>query len=971
MEKVFRRMGVSLGLTLVLFVFTACAAFIDEAGNFNPFHSFDSKDAGKLRNQFLTASVFFAGNGSVSRVIGPSGGKIENQAYSLSIPSGALTEETTITMTVKPMEMNDVPGMTPVGSKLVLEPEGISFSKPVTLVTKYDPKSIHSQVQNELTQIYYFNPSKSEWEQQKTSVDSIAGNLTTELNHFSVYAPLHVNIEMIVSRVITDSSSIRNAAIQFRNYLNDINQTANRNRFYSLYARTLLPFFNIVKSEYAPFTDPLRNAFPIDDFDQDGAINIADTYPYDPTNSNDQIAPQIMSGTPNTNVLPLNPGNLFSVTFDEPVNELSVIYAGFVSRDQNVYAPLKFVSITLDRKTVTYKNEFTLDSDANYGFYVNGITDEIGNLQSGYLLVTAIHTVDIIPPKVISMTPDGMELDPNLITDIIVTFSEPMNAAGLNQVKLMGFGEPEIDFLGLDNTNKIASFKLRNGYSFKGSSAYALKVPDSITDISGNQIAVGGPIHFFSTKDSDAPIPLHAMPSSNFVHPSLNAISIQFNEKVAESSFTGKIKVVNEQNGTEILAQLSSFDISLNTGYFTIPANSLSEKSTYQITVMPGISDMGGNLSTLSRTFQFKTTDITPPKVLSVSPNNDLNLIYFSGLLIKVQFDEMMSKDSLESNPIVLHNITRSEYNSVSVLNYDPVTNIAIYEVSPEILGSYEEYEYTVPNALRDFSGHLLSQTRSGYFTTTADQLVTVPPYLSRINLVSCGNKVRLRTEFSRKMNFAAMTTYHSAEVEFSYFYPNYSRKPTGFNDFHTNNSNCDSNDKLISVPNQDFMACLSASKLTPLGLFCWLLPTTHHYTVPQPGICRAYFPDSYVTGNPKFDLRSVNLQADGKSAVFSTNTSASFKVIPENTQCQFPNPSMSTRHISGVLGYWTQPQSLPCDEKNVPGSLQARLRTHDYSESLFDLNDREFRFIRNGSYTQYFDARPFSFDPKSNECTN
>jgi hypothetical protein len=346
-------------LAVFLSTFTSCAALLDENGKLSFLEAKKTQDALALRNQFLSASVFFQGNGTVTQVIGSSGGRVSNAGVTLDVPAGALSENTTISVGLEQISETDVPGLTPVAAKIILRPEGITFAKPVTLTVNYDSKKVASKLQNELTQIYYFNPSTNEWELQTTTVDIAKGMLVTELAHFSTYGALHVNIEKIVSRIITDSSAICTAATQFRTYLQRLRRRNDRNTFYSLYNQTLLPFLNIIKAEYAPLTDPLLTSFPTDDFDQDGARNSSDTYPYDPSNGNDTAAPTIVSGTPNSNVLPIVPGNDFVVSFNEPVNELTAIYSGFVSRDQNLYAPLKYKSISTDRKTVTYTNEFT------------------------------------------------------------------------------------------------------------------------------------------------------------------------------------------------------------------------------------------------------------------------------------------------------------------------------------------------------------------------------------------------------------------------------------------------------------------------------------------------------------------------------------------------------------------------------------------------------------------------------------
>lgn len=979
MESVRKLWGARYALIILLSQIVSCAAFMDENGKFSLSEGKGAADAVAARNRFLSASVFFASGGTVSQVVGSTGGRISNGGVTLDIPAGALSADTNISISIEQISETDTPGMTPVASKVILKPEGITFSVPVSLTMTYNPKAVASKLQNELTQIYYFNPATSEWELQSTTVDVIQGKLVAELSHFSTYGALHINIEKIVSRIITDSSSIRTATTQFRTYLRRFRRTSDRNNFYSLYNQTLLPFLNIIKAEYAPARDPLLSTFGGDDFDQDGARNSSDTYPYDPTNGNDTAAPAIVSGAPNSNVFPIVPGSLFVVTFNEPVNELSAIYSGFVSKDQNLYAPLKYKSISADRKTITYSNEFTLDSDENYAFYVNGVTDEIGNFQSGYRLVVAFHTIDVISPKVVKMEPEGMGLDPAGITQIVVHFSEPMAQAGLELTKLVGFGDPTLQFVSLSADNKIATFNILNTTPIRGSAAYGLQMDTSAKDLSGNPVEVGGQLFFFGTKDGDAPFAWTASPHGNLNPVSTSQFTINFNEPIDQSSLDGRIKLIETVSGTEVTLNSLAYDSTQNQVTANITSGVLKEKTHYTIKALGGIKDSSGNASTSAYTFTFMTTDNTNPSIVSITPENDLNLIYFSGLTIKVKFNEEMDRASLVANPINLRNITKDEYSALSLTNYDPVTSVAIYEIGPEHLGSYEEYSYSVPTDVTDLYGHKILTTRSGYFTTTMDTLTTYPPYVARASLVSCNSKFRLRTEFSRKMNFGALASTHVVDAEFKYHlerYP-YVALP-GITARNSQNGNCSPNAQIFAEPNPEFLGCLYAAVHYTMGIgvyLCWLLPTTIYVPREVPGQCYGYTADyrNFIQRSIPQTLEIVGNTPDEKTAVFSTAPNQTFNASLQNEVCE----SMQGRSYNWSSGggfYWQAPARYGCDERNNT-SLHVYLKSKPSSPSITDLNGKNYRFgyeFSNAVYPRgFWGLNYYSLDPKSNECSN
>ncbi|TGL57928.1 Ig-like protein [Leptospira ognonensis] len=965
MQTIRKWVGAAYALIIFSSSFMSCAAFLDEKGKFSLFSESKIQDPIALRNQFLSASVFFRGNGTVTENVGTSGGRVSNGSVAVDVPSGALSSDTQISVSVEEMSESDVPGLTPVAAKIVLSPDGLTFAKPVTLTVKYDAAKVASKVQNELTQIYYYNPATNDWEQQTTTVDIAKGTLTTELNHFSTYGALHINIEKIVSRIITDSSSIRTAATQFRTYLQRFRRTNDRNNFYSLYNQTLLPFLNIVKAEYAPAKDPLLLTFTNDDFDQDGARNSSDTYPYDPSNGNDTIAPTVVSGTPVTNVLPLAPGNNFVVTFNEPVNELTVLYAGFVSKDQNLYAPLKFKSISSDRKTVTYTNEFTLDSDSNYAFYINGVTDEIGNYLAGYRIVTSFHTADVTSPQVVKMEPEGMGLDPAGITQIVVHFNEPMKEAGLELTKLIGFGDPELEYVSLSADKKIATYNIKATTPLRGSAAYGLKVDESLKDLSSNPIAVGGRIYFFGTADNEPPTITNYEPQGNTVAQTTRDLYLTVSEDIDSSNLSSLISVEDETGANVIPITNVSYDSSLRKISIQVAANSFTEKKKYNIKVSAGLKDGIGNATQVASLHPFEIGDTTPPSILSVSPEMEYNLVHFGGLQLKIKFNEAMDRQSLFTNPIVLKNLTDNTELPISLSSYDDYLNEATFYVDGEILGSYKEYNFMTSTSYTDRAGLIVQNSKTGYFTTTADQLIPSNPTVSKSNLVTCNNGYRLRTEFSRKIAFPEEPNYHSVEAKFNY---SLSRYTYGYlpGVVGTNRNFCEVRRQDYYKPNPEFISCISILWGNPWGIVCWLLPTTVYagsYDIAGP--CKGYN-YSGVTRQTSLDLRTVSYSADAKTSTFSTQLGTSFKVIPTNDNfCQRMDYNTNYAYIGSIKYPVIAPEGYNCNELNT--YVWPEITSHSYATDFVDLNNKTFRFSRwNYGYWQ-----AYSQNPKTNECSN
>jgi hypothetical protein len=133
MESVRKLWGARYALIIILSQIVSCAAFLDENGKFSLTEGKGATDALAARNRYLSASVFFASGGTVSQVVGSSGGRIVNGGVSLDIPAGALKSDTNISISIEQISETDTPGMTPVASKVVLKPEGLTFAVPVSL----------------------------------------------------------------------------------------------------------------------------------------------------------------------------------------------------------------------------------------------------------------------------------------------------------------------------------------------------------------------------------------------------------------------------------------------------------------------------------------------------------------------------------------------------------------------------------------------------------------------------------------------------------------------------------------------------------------------------------------------------------------------------------------------------------------------------------------------------------------------
>jgi hypothetical protein len=129
----------------------------------------------------------------VTATIGTSGGTLSHPAGAkLVIPAGALTSDTTITLTGIDAPANDVLGATAVGQGFVAGPDGLTFAVPVAVTLPFDATKMAAGTSASSLQML-MAPSnattKGSFAALDTQVDLTAGAMTAQTLHFTQFVP--------------------------------------------------------------------------------------------------------------------------------------------------------------------------------------------------------------------------------------------------------------------------------------------------------------------------------------------------------------------------------------------------------------------------------------------------------------------------------------------------------------------------------------------------------------------------------------------------------------------------------------------------------------------------------------------------------------------------------------------------------------------------------------------------------------
>ncbi len=171
--------------------------------------------------------------------------------------------------------------------------------------------------------------------------------------------------------------------------------------------------------------------------------------------------------------------------------------------------------------------------------------------------------------------------------------------------------------------------------------------------------------------------------------------------------------------------------------------NGLRERKTYNLRILPFVSDNAGILLNDTYIFSFETEYLTPI-VVSIDPPNGDQAVNHNLTSIKVEFNKDM-------NPLTINNYT---INLTDVENYTIRYKDKVAYIENLVLKENRDYVLTISSQIEDVSGFLLDKTYYSHFRTSLDH-----PYVKSVFPDNDAKDVPLSLasidiEFSEEMNF-------------------------------------------------------------------------------------------------------------------------------------------------------------------------------------------------------------------------
>jgi methionine-rich copper-binding protein CopC len=292
----------------------------------------------------------------------------------------------------------------------------------------------------------------------------------------------------------------------------------------------------------------------------------------------DTSAPKLTASTPKDNATAVAVGINIALTFSEPVKAGSgniVISNG--AGDTRTIAVTDASQVTITNNTVTINSTKDLNFNDHYSVKIasSAIKDLAGNTYAGIADATTLDfsTPDTIKPTLISSTPKDNTTEVAVGNNLVLTFSEPVQAGSGNIVISNGAGDTRT--IAVTDASQITiknnTVTINPTKNLNANSHYSVKIVGGvIKDLAGNAYAglADATALGFSTTDT-IPTLISSTPKDNATAVAVgNNLVLTFSEPVQAGS--GNIVISNGAGDTRTIAVTDASQVTITNNTVTI-----------------------------------------------------------------------------------------------------------------------------------------------------------------------------------------------------------------------------------------------------------------------------------------------------------------------------------------------------------------------------------------------------------------
>jgi YVTN family beta-propeller protein len=323
---------------------------------------------------------------------------------------------------------------------------------------------------------------------------------------------------------------------------------------------------------------------------------------------------------------------------------------------------------------------------------------------------------DVVRPAVAGVYPAAGTTNVGLFSQVIVTFTEPIDTNTVNPATLSvsSISGPVSGLMTYVKNNSAALFTPDR--PLDGSRAYTISATTGIADVHGNPLQSPFSSTFTTTTpDITPPMVVQTMPQADSIGVFVTSpVIIRFSERMDPASITdASVTLSCPECSTGVQGTIALTDQNM-LATFT-PTRLLAEGTTYTVHVTQDVKDASGNA--LAALFQISFTTVTnlPPSVVTTGPANGSVGVSVT-TPIYVDFSEPIDTATVTAQSISLEAAGVAVSGSFTFLNQDsrvvfrPDTSLQ-YKTSHSIL---------ISTTITDLSGTPLQASSQAYFETEA-----------------------------------------------------------------------------------------------------------------------------------------------------------------------------------------------------------------------------------------------------------
>ena len=324
----------------------------------------------------------------------------------------------------------------------------------------------------------------------------------------------------------------------------------------------------------------------------------------------DAVAPQVSTVQPANLAVAVPTNTTVRVTFNEPMDVTTITNVNILLRNTLTTA-LVPATVTYDVTTrvATLTPTGPLSNLTNYTVQVTtGVKDVSGNALAAQFNSTFTTTPapDNTAPTIVSRAPTNGATSQPINTNVVITFSEPMDQATLTTSTITltptGGGAAITGTVTPGAGNTTATFNPNADLAYNTS--YTVTVTTGVKDVAGNALAAQSTSTFTTLLDTVAPTVTATLPVANATGVSRNTvITVTFNEAMDATTINGTTFTVTA--GGPIVG-LVTYNTATRVATFT-PSGQLAASTLHTVTVTTGAKDAAGNSMAVNAVFSFTT----------------------------------------------------------------------------------------------------------------------------------------------------------------------------------------------------------------------------------------------------------------------------------------------------------------------------------------------------------------------------